>query len=1406
MVRAIAFAGTAIVALAAAFFIVTQTTWFKEWTRRQLVDVANRYLRADLDIASLGGNLFTGVVLHGLELTLNDRPMIAVERAAVEYNVLELLGGAIPIETVTLTAPVIHVRRSENGLNVSNLLEPRRGTGGRLVPFDIGRIEVHDGTVTLGDRVVTTESVNLPSRLTHVHAELSFVRSAQIGTALDIHWMAFDGHEPELTVEDLSGTVVFEGGVLRIENLAFETERSSIDLTAAIDTAGDSRQIDATVTAPHLSLPEFAPILPALRPYDYAPAVRLTAHGALKRLDVQFDVRSRDGSIDGDLVVDLLKPERRIRGVVHTSDLNLAAFAPFTERTSVDADASIDLELERRTVTFDVDASLFGGTARAQGTIAFPSAGRPRIGYQIRGHVDDLDAGRLPEPARPPFGDAAVQALISDAGPATFDFRIEGRGGAFDLDLDLTQFRFAGARFARGTEVRVSRGPNGLQYHVRGGVADLAPRRLGEALGVDLLQHPALHGTLNAAFDVDVATAGGISLDGTATLADSSLFGIRFPQLSVQTDLRRGDGKVVLEGTVADLDLASVARGAPFRASAAGSVAIEAAVEDLGTAAFDWRQDIHGDIRMTLNHARIAGVPVSSAFVAAHYADGVIDVSELRADGPDLALSAEGLLAIDRTNESSLAVNLDTPPLSLIDPLPDGLRGEAIVKGRVTGNLTEYRAEGSVSASNLGYTEYGALSVDGIYSLHVPSLAWPDATLRTDVTAERVEIGNRLLDEVRANVAFSGSRLQFAAAAAAGDRTIDAAGLLRLHPDHRELHLDRLALETGGTRWAVPEETTATIRYGGDRLEVAGLTLAALNEGRISIDGTLGAGDARGLTVEARNVPVGVFDDLLLAERRISGTLDATAVVHGPLRAPDVRARFSLVDGSFEDVRFEALGGQVEYDTENILKVDVRLDAAAGAWLTASGVVPLSSGGPRGDDLRLRIRSAPIDLSLVDALTEEISSASGTLAADVHATGSYEDPRLNGSILIDDGAFTATALQSRYTGLDAQVIFTPALITVPAFTLRDDEGRTMRVAGEIGYAQGRAGAFAVTVDAAAFEVMDNSVAEINVDAGLRITGDFLRPRVEGQVEVTGGTIYVDRVLELLDRGYPTQEAVETDSAPPPVEAGPLETVAVMADVRLAVPDTLILRGTDLEAPDGGSPVGLGDINITVGGDLHFQKSAEESVRITGQVRPVRGTYEFQGREFEILRDGSIEFAGLPELNPRLDVVARRVISGVDARVHVTGTVRSPALELSSTPPLDDADILSLIVFNQPLNQLGAGQQISVARRAAALAAGFVSSRLTESIAEAFEVDLLDVDLAGASLTPTVTIGEQFADGLFLKFKQQFGPAAVSTAALEYQLTDWMRLESQLSQGDVTDRSLLRRVERGGISLLFRFGY
>jgi len=169
---------------------------------------------------------------------------------------------------------------------------------------------------------------------------------------------------------------------------------------------------------------------------------------------------------------------------------------------------------------------------------------------------------------------------------------------------------------------------------------------------------------------------------------------------------------------------------------------------------------------------------------------------------------------------------------------------------------------------------------------------------------------------------------------------------------------------------------------------------------------------------------------------------------------------------------------------------------------------------------------------------------------------------------------------------------------------------------------------------------------------------------------------------------------------------------VQLKVHVRVPENLVLRGKGIR-PGGPTGPALGDLNITVGGDIDITKEPDAPVILLGSVDTVRGTYQFQGRRFDLVRGGTVRFTGEAAINPLLDISATRDIpnTGIQAKVHITGSAKTPELELTSTPPLDESDVLALIVFNRPVNELGSGERTSLAATAGGIATGFLAAPL-----------------------------------------------------------------------------------------------
>jgi translocation and assembly module TamB len=163
---------------------------------------------------------------------------------------------------------------------------------------------------------------------------------------------------------------------------------------------------------------------------------------------------------------------------------------------------------------------------------------------------------------------------------------------------------------------------------------------------------------------------------------------------------------------------------------------------------------------------------------------------------------------------------------------------------------------------------------------------------------------------------------------------------------------------------------------------------------------------------------------------------------------------------------------------------------------------------------------------------------------------------------------------------------------------------------------------------------------------------------------------------------------------------------------------------------------------------------------------------------------------------------------VQARVSIVGPLSEPELRLSSTPQLDDSNILSLIVFNANINDLSALQQQELAVRAGTLAAGFLATPLVNALERSLGLDILEIETgAVAGGTPKVTIGDEIAPGLVARFSRQFGQQEYNEASIEYYLSRLFRLRATFSDAGATlARSSFRRVERAGIDLLIFFSF
>ena len=525
-----------------------------------------------------------------------------------------------------------------------------------------------------------------------------------------------------------------------------------------------------------------------------------------------------------------------------------------------------------------------------------------------------------------------------------------------------------------------------------------------------------------------------------------------------------------------------------------------------------------------------------------------------------------------------------------------------------------------------------------------------------------------------------------------------------------------------------------------------------------------------------------------------------------------------MASGGFRQFAYDALGGTVDYSPEGIA-IDARLDQSPTQWITAKGHLPakLFTAAPSeetasghiepqtaADGVDLTIDSSPLGLGLIQGFTPDITDVTGTVEAHVRVTGSAADPHPTGTIAIVDGGLTVTPTGVTYSHIAGRVDLQQERVHIDQITVLDNHQSALSITGDIGIHQRGLQGAQLWINAEDFKVIDNKLGDVRVQSALELAGELKAPRLQGYFGITTGRVDLDEMLALAGPsvysttalGDPAKAADEEEPAMSPFDA-------LSMNLQLYVPNDLVIKANSLQPP--GATVSLGALNLTLGGDLVARKEPGGRLQLIGAINTVRGIYDFQGRRFTILRDGTIRFDGVEIANPVLDVRTLRVIQGVEARVDVRGRLRTPEIVMTSTPPLEQADILSLIIFNQPINQLGEGDQISLAVRARSLATGAVAGQIAQSLGQALNVDTFDIEIAPENgAAAQFTIGQQLGQHLYLKVQQAVGDESITNFVVEYELTKWLRLQSNVVQGNSTQQSLFQRRQGSGADLIFLF--
>jgi autotransporter translocation and assembly factor TamB len=1444
-----------LVGTGAAAAVVSQTAWFKNRVRLYVIAQASNYLDGNLTIDRLGGNLVSGLELEGVAISLAGEPVVSAKDIKLRYNLYQLITSQMTIDELRVNAPVVHLTHDGKGWTLDQLIKKQEGEADRegpQSPIRVDDIGISNGSILVDDHVEAA-GVRVPKRVEHIDAKLSFAYEP-VHYSVIVDHVSFRASEPALALNSFSGAMAIRDDTLFLKSIAIRTAGTALAVDGSIEHYLSSPTLKLKITSDKTSVSEIANLVPAVAGINLQPAFELGVDGPLDRLGVTLNVRSSAGQVTGAFTTDLAAPGYAVSGNLAFHHLNLEPLLNDAKRASdITADAVVDVRTDslsnpdslagtikidgskiavagyiadRLSATATLNAhrvdlvasvASYGATASATGRVVLPEGHNP-LSFKMRGQARHLNVKTLPRSLNLPAVPTNVNADYHVAGDIDVSGKRRGGPVAITLDATLADSTVADAKILAGSTVRVDARQPELAYGANAEVRDIDLQQLGQVFGVQALADDRYRGRIDGHIEIDGrgTTIKTLQADAKGTITRASLMDAQIADANFDASIANDRLQVKATGSFADLDPATVSANDRLQGNVGGQFDLDASTDDVTSGVT--LDSVSGSVRLGLNQSKVGGFSFDHATLDADYNQRAGEIRQFEVVGPDVHVNARGTLALGDTGDSNLRFHADSPRLAEIAGLFDvPLTGIGSADGTLTGNRTELRATGTLTADDLTYGDNAALTLTSSYTAKVPELDFKRAAIDADSTATFVKIAGQEIDEFSGKTTYAEERLGFDLTATQPNRSAKASGSLLIHPDHQEVHLEHMTLSTANQAWSIPAGEQVTINYAQDAITVDKAHLVSGDQ-ELLADGRFGQAGSS-IQVKVHNVDLARLNELLLQPPQFTGRLNASATIEGTRERPLVNGDFQVAGGGFRQFTYDSFSGTVRYEA-NGATIDTKLQQNADQWITAKGYVPAALLGAKKTDapaghiepvdaaqrIDLTVDSSPLGLGILQGFTSEITNVQGTVEAHVRVTGAADDPHPSGAITLANGALTVASTGVAYSNIAGRVDLQPDRVHIDQITVLDNHNSALSLTGDLAVHAGEVGDFRLYMNADDFKVIDNKLGSLRVQGALELGGELRSPEIRGDFGVSTGRVNLDEIMAQVPSAYSTEAIADPNAAnaAPPVDQHDSSIFdALRMNVRITVPDDLIVKSDGLQVP--GAVIDLGALNVTLGGDLTATKDPSGTVRLTGAVNTIRGTYDFQGRRFEVLREGGLHFDGTEDLDPRLDLRTHRLIQGVDAHVDIRGTLKQPEVALSSTPPLEDADILALVVFNQPLNELGTGQQMSLAERAQNLATGAVVGTLSKSIAKALNLETFEFDVAPESgAGPALTVGQQLGSNLYIKVQQGVGDASTTNVLLEYAFTNWLRLQTNVQQGSSAQQSVFQRNQGTGADLIFLF--
>jgi translocation and assembly module TamB len=484
--------------------------------------------------------------------------------------------------------------------------------------------------------------------------------------------------------------------------------------------------------------------------------------------------------------------------------------------------------------------------------------------------------------------------------------------------------------------------------------------------------------------------------------------------------------------------------------------------------------------------------------------------------------------------------------------------------------------------------------------------------------------------------------------------------------------------------------------------------------------------------------------------------MDGTMQLRGPLRYPQqwkASAELSGFSAEVEKVQVHSVEPVRFQVVDQTLIIEAFHLGGSGTDFTAHGRAHLA--GAQEIDLGL---DGTINMTLWQSLNPKIL-ARGTLGVNLNATGSFQQPVLQGRLDVKNTFLSHRDFPSGLSDLNGVLVFDRNHVQIQNLS-GTTGGGTIALSGSANYDRGIV-QLDVGATAQGVRLRYPPGVSSTASANLRLTGTSNSAVLSGDVVVTKLA-----VTPGFDFGAYLQNTsrsivfTQTDSL----------ANRLRLDVHVSTTPELQMQ--------------TATARLSGNADLHLRGTADHPV-VLGRAEVLEGEISLNGNKYQLER-GDVTFSNPARTQPVIDLQATTRVRDYDITVRFRGDASAPnGLKISwqSEPQLPEADVIALLAlgrtqeeaaYAQPNGSLGFGSDASNLLLNEAL-----NSSVSSRVQRLFGVSRIKIDPQGlnsetsvyrGALGPQLTVEQQVVSNLTLTYSTNVSVSNQQIIQGEYNIT------------------------------------